>query len=79
MRNSYNGNFDELEITLNSNRITHLLYFVNRSASSAVALMASEHSNNAIFDLCYSEASGSRDSYFWGTPGHGSQGRSKHQ
>ena len=79
MRDSYNGNCDELEVTLNSNRITHLLYPANRTASSAAALMASEHSNNAIVDLCYSEASYSHGRYSWETPGHGTQGRSKHQ
>lgn len=79
MRNSYNGNCDELEVTLNSNRITHLLCPVNRTASSAATLMASEHSNNAIVDLCYSEASDFRGSYFWETPGHGSQGHWKHR
>lgn len=41
--------------------------------------MASEHSNNAIVDLCYSEASDFRGSYFWETPGHGSQGHWKHR
>lgn len=41
--------------------------------------MASEHSNNAIVDLCYNEASDSRGIYFWEILGHDSQGRSKYQ
>ena len=41
--------------------------------------MASEHSSNAIVDFCYSEASYFRGRYSWETPGHGTQGRSKHQ
>ena len=41
--------------------------------------MASEHSNNAIVDLYYSEASYSPDRHSWETPDHGTRGRSKHQ